>query len=170
MISKNFIAGHRKLLIFSLILFALLGLLLVAAPVWIIQPFRPQTTEGLSWSFAMRRWSIFVTPVLLLLGLVLTVWLWRDTRRWWLKAIFVILLIPMVVAAWFSRQNHFEWMFNPLPNAAYAKASDVTYVADSDVVLAVRENGEAVAYPVRLMAYHHVVHDVVGKTPIVATY
>jgi len=27
-----------------------------------------------------------------------------------------------------------------------------------------------VAYPVRLMAYHHVVPDVVGGVPIVATY
>jgi hypothetical protein len=27
-----------------------------------------------------------------------------------------------------------------------------------------------VAYPVRLMAYHHLVQDVVGGTPLVATY
>jgi hypothetical protein len=31
-------------------------------------------------------------------------------------------------------------------------------------------NGEAVAYPIRLMGYHHVVEDTVGGTPIVATY
>jgi hypothetical protein len=43
-------------------------------------------------------------------------------------------------------------------------------VGDSDVVLAVNLNGEAAAYPIRLMAYHHVVQDTVGGTPIVATY
>ncbi len=43
-------------------------------------------------------------------------------------------------------------------------------LTDTDMVLAVEINGEAVAYPVRLMAYHHLVHDVVGGTPIVATY
>ncbi len=61
-------------------------------------------------------------------------------------------------------------MFNPLANASYAKASDATFVTDADVLLAVKSNGEAAAYPVRFMAYHHVVQDVVGGTPIVATY
>ena len=39
-----------------------------------------------------------------------------------------------------------------------------------DVVLAVRVGDDAVAYPVRQMAYHHVVQDTVGGVPIVATY
>jgi hypothetical protein len=38
------------------------------------------------------------------------------------------------------------------------------------MVIAVTNNGESVAYPVRLMAYHHLTQDVVGGTPIVATY
>jgi len=37
-------------------------------------------------------------------------------------------------------------------------------------VLCVTISGESVAYPVRLMAYHHLVGDTVGGTPIVATY
>jgi hypothetical protein len=61
-------------------------------------------------------------------------------------------------------------MFHPLANAGYAKVSEATFVGDSDMVLAVENNGEAVAYPVRLMAYHHLVQDTVGGTPIVATY
>ena len=61
-------------------------------------------------------------------------------------------------------------MFNPLANASYAKANDATFMTEPDMVLAVESNGEAVAYPIRFMAYHHVVQDVVGGTPIVATY
>lgn len=61
-------------------------------------------------------------------------------------------------------------MFNPLAGAAYAKIKDANYVSDGDVVLAVDNNGEAAAYPIRLMAYHHLVQDVVGGTPLVATY
>ena len=44
------------------------------------------------------------------------------------------------------------------------------FVADNEMVMAVESNGEAVAYPIRQMAYHHVVQDVVGAVPIVATY
>ena len=31
-------------------------------------------------------------------------------------------------------------------------------------------NGDARAYPIREMAYHHIVNDVVGGVPIAATY
>jgi hypothetical protein len=61
-------------------------------------------------------------------------------------------------------------MFNPLANAAYVSVSAADFVAYKDMVLAVTINGDAVAYPVRQMAYHHVVQDVVGGMPITATY
>ena len=61
-------------------------------------------------------------------------------------------------------------MFHPLAQTTYAKTSEAVFVADTDMVLALENKGEAVAYPVRQMAYHHLVHDVVGGTPIVATY
>ena len=82
----------------------------------------------------------------------------------------VVILIPVFAATWFARQNHFEWMFNPLTSAAYAKISEANFVGDADMLLAVENEGEAVAYPIRLMAYHHLVQDTVGGTPIVATY
>ena len=59
---------------------------------------------------------------------------------------------------------------NPLAHAEYATASEATFVGDGDMVLAVVQHGEAVAYPVRLMAYHHIAQDVVGGVPLVATY
>jgi Protein of unknown function (DUF3179) len=82
----------------------------------------------------------------------------------------VLLLLPVLGATWLARQNHFEWMFNPLPSPAYAKSADATFLTDDDRVLSVTIGGESVAYPIRLMAYHHVVEDTVGGTPIVATY
>ena len=90
--------------------------------------------------------------------------------RWWSRIILVILLLPVFGATWLARQNHFEWMFTPLPNAAYAKAAEVTFVNDDDRVMAVTINGESAAYPIRLMGYHHVVGDTVGGVPIVTTY
>jgi len=82
----------------------------------------------------------------------------------------VLLLPPVFAATWLARQNHFEWMFNPLPSPVYAKAADVKFINDDDRVLAVTIGAESVAYPVRLMGYHHVVQDTVSDTPIVATY
>lgn len=159
----------RKAAWLTLLLIVLFALVIVAAPVWIIQPFRPQTARGVEFSFALRRWSPLVTLIVLAFALVIAAWLWRGSR-WWKRAFLVIVFIPLFAATWFARQNHFEWMFNPLPNAAYARTSEAAFVDDSDVVLAVNLNGEAAAYPIRLMAYHHLVEDTVGGRPIVATY
>ena len=153
----------------------LLGLLVfsiafVAIPVFLIQPFRPQTQRALEISYLLRSWSPLATAIMLLAALALVIWRWRQARRWWRKTLLVILLSLSIVPAWFARQNHFEWMFNPLHNSAYVKVADAAFVRDSDMVLAVKINNEAVAYPVRLMAYHHVVADTVGGNPICATY
>ena len=152
-----------------LLVIVLVALAIVAAPVWIIQPFKPQTTRGLEISFALRRWSPLVTMIALAVALLLVGLLGRGSR-WWSKGLLVLIMLPLLASTWFARQNHFEWMFNPLANSAYAKPNETTFVGDNDMVLAVENHGEAVAYPVRLMAYHHVVQDVVGGTPIVATY
>ena len=154
------------LLLFGLFL---LSFAVVFIPVWLIQPFKPQTTGRLELAFELKTISPWVTFVAMGLALFIVKGLWRG-RRWLMRAVLVATLIPFVAATWFAHQNHFEWMFNPLPNASYTKVTDASFVGDDDIVLAVNINGEAAAYPVRLMAYHHLVADVVGGTPIVATY
>jgi hypothetical protein len=153
-----------------LLILMVAGLGVVLAPAWLIQPFRPQSEEGLAASYTLRRFSPVLTLIDLILVLALIVWLWRGARRWWLKAMLGAVFALALLATWLARQNHFEWMFNPLANAAYARSGEADSVNDADMVLAVEIKGEAVAYPVRLMAYHHLVADTIGGTPIVATY
>lgn len=160
---------NRKLawLIFFLLVAAVL--VIVLTPVFLIMPFKAQTARTMEISYLMRRWSPWVTILASLLILTLAVRLWIG-GRWWSRIALVILLLPVLGATWLARQNHFEWMFNPLPNPAYVKTSDANFVNDDDRLMVVAINGEAVAYPIRLMGYHHVVEDTVGGTPIVATY
>ncbi len=160
----------RRMRWIGLLLIIAAALAIVILPVWIVQPFKPETQRGLAIAYAMRRWSPILTIVALVISFVLVGSLWRRSRRWFVRATLIILLLPVMAATWFARQNHFEWMFNPLAHSSYAKGADVSLIADSDMVLAVNNQGEAVAYPVRLMAYHHVVQDVVGGTQIVTTY
>jgi hypothetical protein len=142
---------------------------IVLTPVFLIMPFKAQTPRIMEVSYMMRRWSPLLTIIASLLILTLTIGLW-IAGRCWSRIVLVILLLPVLGATWLARQNHFEWMFNPLPNAAYAKAAEVTFVNDNDRVMAVTIGGESVAYPIRLMGYHHLVGDTVGGVPIVATY
>jgi hypothetical protein len=161
---------NRRVEWLALLGIALVALAIVVIPVWIIQPFKPQTARGVELSYNLRRWSPLVTVLSLASALFLVASLWRGSRRKWTKAFLLILLIPLLASTWFARQNHFEWMFNPLANAGYVKANEVAFVSDAHIVMAVDSNGEAAAYPIRQMAYHHLVQDTVGGTPIVATY
>ena len=143
---------------------------LVVAPLYLIQPFRPQTETGLAVGYHVRRWAPWATLALALVALALVVSMWRASRRWWGRVLMLLLLVPVGVAAWASRQNVYELMFNPLAAPSYARAGEVDYVSDEDMLLAVERGGERAAYPVRLMAYHHLVADTVGGVPLVATY
>ena len=152
-----------------LLLIVIATVTMVAIPVFVILPFKAQTATGIEWSYRLRNLSPIVTVIATVLFIALCVRLWRGAR-WWSRLIMPLLLLPLLAVTWFARQNHFEWTFNPLPNADYARVSEASFVADSDMVMTVELNGEAVAYPVRQMAYHHVINDVVGGKPITATY
>ena len=161
---------NRKAAWLTIFLLIVIAFAVVATPVWLIMPFKSQTSRGLEIAYTLKRWSPLVTIVAAVAVLTLTVLLWRGVRRWWLKVPLVIAFAFTLVFAWFARQNHFEWMFNPLPDASFAKTSDASFVADSDFVLAVHINDEAAAYPIRQIAYHHVIQDEVGGVQIAATY
>jgi Protein of unknown function (DUF3179) len=166
---SNWTNARRKSIWLALFLLVIVVLVAVLTPVFLIMPFKAQTPRTMEVSYLMRRWSPLLTLVASLLILTFTIGLWMS-GRWWSRALLVLLLVPTLGATWLARQNHFEWMFNPLPNPAYVKSADATFVNDDDRVLTVTIGGESVAYPVRLMGYHHLVEDTVGGTPLVATY
>lgn len=154
----------------ALFLIAVFAFAWVAVPVWKIQPFAPQTPEALRLSYALRSWSPVATAASLLVALALIVWLWRHSRGWWRKALLILPLLPLLFVTWFARQNHFEWMFAPVTRIDYARAAEADFVSDDEMVLAVKLNDDAVAFPLRQIAYHHVVQDTIGGVPVIATY
>jgi hypothetical protein len=138
-------------------------------PILIDQPFGTQTPRIMTLAFTLRRWGPVLTLVLAIVAIAAALSVGRRAR-WWTKA---LLLAPIAVAlgaVWFARQNPFEWMFNALPDARYAPAREASFVEPSDIVLAVTLDGDAAAYPIRQIAYHHVVNDRIGRTPAVVTY
>ena len=143
---------------------------LVVGPAWYVQPFRPQTAAALDRALAVRELAPVATLALVLFAVALAWSLWTGSRGWWRRAALVLLPALAILAGGLARFNHFEAMFGPLPHPQFAHAGDADFVEPKDVVLAITVGGEAAAYPVRQLAYHHLVQDVVGGVPIVATY
>jgi hypothetical protein len=60
-------------------------------------------------------------------------------------------------------------MFHPVAEPKF-EASHEARIDKDDMVIAVRLSGISRAYPIREVAYHHIVNDTVANEPIVATY
>jgi hypothetical protein len=154
----------------ALLLCTAASFFVVLFPVKVIMPFSYQAPDQLDMAMKLRAWSPTLTIILFVLLIALTVILWKRSRRWFGKIPLVLVFLINLAPVWFAQQNHFEWMFNPLPNAQYSNVVETDFVGETDKVIAIEINEDAVAYPVLQIAYHHIVNDVVGGTPIVATY
>ena len=160
----------KKVLGALLVLIVLSSFLVVFIPVYLIRPFAPQTASDLDISFSLRSGSPLLTMAALVLGLLCAFPLWKSASTWLRKSGLAIAGVLLTALAILARQNHFEWMFHPLPQAGYVDIAKASHVSDGDMVLSLEMHGEARAYPVPLMAYHHLVNTTVGREPIVATY
>ena len=123
---------------------------LVVLPLALDQPFGTQTARTIEAIYAMRRWSPIVT-VLGLAALAVLAAISLRRRRTWLSLVgFAGVLTLAIAAAWFARQNHFEWMFNPLPQPRLRRRrARRSFVDRTMLVMAVTIDGDAVAYPIR---------------------
>ena len=148
----------------------LLTLAVVLVPVVLIRPFSPQTPKTVAIAFTLRTASPWLAPAGAALAAALALLALRCGLRRGPAVAAAGAVVLAGAAAWLSHQNHFEWMFAPLRDARYARARDATFPAASDMVVTVERNGDAVAYPVREMGYHHLVNDFVGGVPVVGTY
>src|SRR3954454_16535031 len=159
---------NRRVLAWTIVLpLALAGLVLL--PLILDRPFAAQTPRTLTLVYHLRAWMPLLAGAGAALALALPALSWRSSSP--VRRLAVVgACVVALTCAWFARQNAFEWKFNPLANPRYVKASNAAFVEPQDVVMAVSRNGDAAAYPVRQLAYHHLVQDVVGGTPLVVTY
>ena len=152
--------------IFSLCAFAAISLFFI--PAFIIRPFRHQSPRALLFAMALRQHAPLGTLIAALACFVLAFALWRTVRRW-RKAFLVLTLLIVTFSAVMARQNYFEWMFHPVTGAQFVPQS-ASKLDPKEMILAVRLGGDARAYPISQMAYHHVLNDVVAGVPIAVTY
>jgi hypothetical protein len=161
---------RTRILWLLLIAVVALAWVVVGIPAWHIQPFRPQTDRGMAWSFALRRQGPLLTGLGVAVALLLAARLWQVTHRAGPRAAVVLVAALSLAPAWFVRQNHFEWRFAPLDQVAYATTTETTFLTGDEMEMGVQIDDQAVAFPIRQLAYHHMVNTEVADEPVVATY
>lgn len=138
-------------------------------PVYVIRPFRAQGVRELAAALFVLRFRPLVMGASVLLALVAVVRHWQLQSSRWRRTGAIAGTIGVCLVTVLSRVNVYELMFHPMGAPAFASATDVKLDKDEKVI-AIAVNGAARAYPIRSISYHHIVNDVVGGVPIVATY
>ena len=147
--------------------FGLIGLLLFeVANVYFIMPMpgsQKMNSIGLAYFLHQWRWvfrALFI--ILLLIGLFKANW----KRKWTLAIPILIVGAAIYMANFIMPADHM--FYKPqkilMVNAAANK------VDTNRLVIGVVNNGEAKAYPIRFLGYHHQVQDTVGGKPLIITY
>jgi hypothetical protein len=147
----------------------------VGIPVWLIQPFAPQTPAAVEWSWRLRQVAprLTIAAVLIVLAAAMVLWAQPARVRWQAvgRRIGALALVAVAAgAAWFAQQNHFEWMFRPFPDPRFVAAAEATDVPPEAPVIGIAAPGAALAFPITRIGYHHLVNATLGDVPIVATY
>jgi len=137
-------------------------------PAFIIRPFRYQAPRALLVALALRQRAPLFTLAGALICSVLAFFLWRSASRW-RKSILALTLLVVAFSAVMARLNYFEWMFHPIAGAQFLAQSE-SKLDPKEMIISVRLDGEARAYPISQMAYHHVLNDVVAGVPVAITY
>ena len=160
--------SRRNILWFLFVPAALVAIAWFFIPAFIIRPFRHQSPFALAWAMSLRQSAPLVTLAAALLSLALALILWGSASKP-RKIILASIMLVVAFAAVMSRLNYFEWMFHPLDSPQFESAS-ASKLDKGEMILAIRYGSDARAYPVREMAYHHVLNDVVAGVPVAVTY
>lgn len=155
--------------LFVLLLCLGVSLFCLLYPIYVIRPFRHQGAGELRVALAV----LLVRPVLMWVcaGLVLVSawWYCRTDVPRWRRIVAAAGAVAICGSAALARVNVYELMFHPAGQPSFTPAGQVQLDAD-EMVIAVRVEGQARAYPIRSISYHHIINDVVNGRPITATY
>ncbi|HET6767831.1 MAG TPA: DUF3179 domain-containing (seleno)protein, partial [Chitinophagaceae bacterium] len=147
--------------------FGLIGLLLFEiANVYFIMPMpgsQQMNSIDLAYFLYKRRW-IFrgLFAAMIIIGLLTSQW----KRKW-------LLLLPVAIVAAAIYMTNFvmaaDHMFYQ-PKKVLMVNAEANKVDSNRLVIGVVHNGEAKAYPIQFLGYHHQVQDTVGGKPMIITY
>jgi len=162
-------AQGRWLLLFWA--FAIATLFFAVTPIYVIRPFRAQGARELMFALQVQHWAPVASLLLALAAVIAMAIAWRAAApgQWVMKSGLLGGLLLVVGAAVVAHTNVYEKMFHPMGAPSLLSTAQAK-LNDKDMVLGVELNGEARAYPVPQMAYHHIVNDFLGGIPLVGTY
>ncbi len=138
--------------------------------VYFIMPFPgSQKSNTIEIAYFLNNYISGFRVIGLILVLPAMIYIFRNSR-WWKKILlsFFVLLYATVLY-FFNFKFLADKMFYQPKNKVVATVAD-NKVDSTKLVIGVSINGQASAYPIEIIGYHHQVQDTVGGGPVMVTY
>ena len=138
--------------------------------VYLIMPFpgsQKQNTIDLAYWLDQNIWWLRMMCVALLAYPIISVF---GTSRTWKKVVTATVLILYGVVFYYTNFRFLADKMFLQPRTKELYSGDQNKVDSNKLVIAVTLNGEARAYPIEIIGYHHQVIDTVGQVPVMVTY
>jgi hypothetical protein len=138
--------------------------------VYFLMPFPgSQVSNTVSYAYWLDQWIVWIRiPALLLIGFAL-ISVFKNGRTWEKILVPLILVLYAVVFFYFNFRLQADDIFRQPVNKSFTVATN-SEMDKSKLIIGVVIDGQAKAYPIQLIGYHHQVMDTIGKTPVMITY
>lgn len=141
----------------------------ICKALWLTPAPGMQQAVAVEWNYFFHNyiWFFRIGGLLLMLPFFMHVY---PKKRWWAKILFVIPFVLYGFVYYECQYDMFaEEMFSVIGNKQMkdTKSNQVLY---SKLVIGVDVNGDARAYPIEIIGYHHQVMDTIDKTPVLVSY
>ena len=157
---------NKVILVTGLILLFILEI----SGIYFIMPFPgSQKINSLPFAYWMHNNIIWIRLVLLVVVLLAFIPVMRNSRRVARIAFPVLLAVYGVLFYYANYKFQADKLFYQPKTKMFAAAAG-NKVQGHKLVIGVVNNGEAKAYPIQLIGYHHQVRDTVGGMPVMITY
>lgn len=161
--------AHAGASLWLFALCALIPIVCLAIPIYVIRPFTPQDPRQLAIALAIRNAGPWVSAVCAVVVICALFLVWKRSIGLFSRIVIVALSVITLACAALTHVNIFEIMFHPYPDPDFEDAKSAP-VDVTDMVLAVKIGVVAHAYPIRTLGYHHIVNDSIGGVPFAVTY
>jgi Protein of unknown function (DUF3179) len=152
---------------FTLFTATAIALFFLVYPNFVIRPERPQGARELQAALLVLRYQHLAELLCAALALLALTFYLRAKPVSGRKGMIACAAV-VVLCAGLSRVNIYELLFRPAGVPSFQPVNDAQ-LDGADHLLTVNR-AAARAYPIRTLAYHHIVNDVVGGVPIAVTY
>lgn len=150
------------------------GLLLLSGSeilrVYFIMPFPgSQESNTIDMAYWLGRNIVWIRIVGLLLIAAPLVNIFKHGKTWKKILLLAGLVFYAVIFFFFNFRFEAAKMFYQ-PESKIFTDSAANKIPNDKLVIGIMINGEAKAYPIQLIGYHHQVRDTIGNTPVMITY